>query len=166
MLPVTSSLSDAGVCIAFLLLTGRASFHVIATHCRHLQALQQKEMNSLLCALLSTSACGAGCCVDHGAYSLDPLQPSLFCLCKALIWVQEVISWSIWQPYGDFFIRRQSRGDLRVLQVFDGSQGVKLCFRGASKTRVLQSSCPLLPHSSAADVGWCCLNSCCQPEWT
>lgn len=34
------------------------------------------------------------------------------------------------------------------------------------KTRVLPSFCPLLLHSSAADVKWCCLNSCCQPEWT
>lgn len=53
--------------------------------------------------------------------------------------------------------------------MFDGSQGVKLRFPGASsclKTRVLQSSWPLLPYTSAADMKWCCLNSSCQPEWT
>lgn len=71
------------------------------------------------------------------------------------------------QPYGDAFIR-QRRRDLKVLQVFDGSQGVKLPFPGASsclKTRVLESSCPRLPYSFPADGKLCCGDSCCQAEW-
>lgn len=82
-----------------LVCTGKASFCKIATHCRHLQTPKQKKMcNIILSALLSPSACGAGCWVEHGTYSVEPRKPSLFSSCKAPVWVQEVISLSISQP--------------------------------------------------------------------
>lgn len=85
-----------------LVCTGKASFYKIATHCRHLQTPKQKKMCSvILSALLSPSACGAGCWVEHGTYSVEPRKPSLFSSCKALVRVQEVISLSISQPSGN-----------------------------------------------------------------
>lgn len=44
--------------------------------CRH---CSRSKYNKILSALLSTSACGAGCCVEHGTSSVDPIKPSLFC---------------------------------------------------------------------------------------
>lgn len=133
-----------------------------------MSGIAARSNNNMSLALLCISANDAGCWSRIWDLQHRSIKSTFLWLMHSAHRVQEVINLLMWQPYGDDFIRRQSWCDLRVSQVFDGSRGVKLPFPGASswmKTRVLQSSCPLLAYSSPADMKLCCVTSCCQAEW-